>query len=148
MPLRTPTPLNSIDLQLGQWLDIYTAVFAALPMEGARLVREDGAKACAFGPLAWPSAGRLASRAALISSGDLRSGSEAPCFSRARATWRLCRFASRLSMCSTSIKLAALSSQLREGWWDLVAASAPASFAWRHPAPPPRGRRADASLPR
>src|SRR5271163_4400929 len=76
----------------------HTAVFAALPIAGARLVREDGAKADVFCPLAWPATARLASRAALISSGVLRSGSEDPARSRARETWRLCRLANRLSI--------------------------------------------------
>lgn len=43
------------------------------------------------------STGRLASRLAVICSGVLRSGSEVRIRSRARATWRLCRFASLLS---------------------------------------------------
>src|ERR1043166_8840480 len=45
-----------------------------------------------------PRVGRLASRAALICSGVLRSGSESLTLSFARETWRLCRFANLLSI--------------------------------------------------
>ena len=48
---------------------------------------------------------RLTSRAALICSGVLRSGSETLTCCRARETWRLCRFNSLLSMVSFSIRL-------------------------------------------
>ena len=51
------------------------------------------------------SAGRLASRATLTCSGVLKSGSESRSRPLSRETWRLCRFASLLSIytfCSTS----------------------------------------------
>ncbi len=52
-----------------------------------------------MGTLPRPTAGRLVSRAALICSGLLRSGSESPTRSFARETWRLiCHFANLLSI--------------------------------------------------
>ena len=59
------------------------SVFAALPV-APRLVRTAGPELCRLGPSLWPPVGRLASRAALISSGVLTSGSESftCCFAR------------------------------------------------------------------
>ena len=54
------------------------------------------------------SCGRLASRAALICSGLLRSGSEICSRSLARSTWRLCRFANLLSIHSPFLAAARL----------------------------------------
>jgi hypothetical protein len=65
---------------------------------GGRLLRNGGAAPGALVPPPRPAEGRLASRAALICSGVLRSGSESLTRSFARATWRLCRFASFLSI--------------------------------------------------
>lgn len=76
----------------------YASVFDAPPVTGGLLFRNDGAELCAFPRCQEPKAGRLASRAALICSGVRRSGSVGAARSFARATWRLCRFASRLSI--------------------------------------------------
>ncbi len=76
----------------------YPSVFAALPVPWDWLFRNVGVELRTFPSLLRPPSGRLASRAALICSGVLRSGSESLTRSRARETWRLCRFANRLSI--------------------------------------------------
>ena len=64
----------------------------------AVLFRGAPAVPCTLGPWPGPCVARLASRAALICSGVLRSGSESLTCSFARETWRLCRFNNLLSM--------------------------------------------------
>jgi hypothetical protein len=75
----------------------YASVFAAPAVAGGRLIRIGGAELRAMSA-SRAAAGRLASRAALICSGVLRSGSERRTRSLARTTCRLCRFWSRLSI--------------------------------------------------
>ena len=80
------------------WPHSWTPVFAALSALGACLPRNDGVELRTLPSLPRPAAGRLASRAALICSGVLKSGSESLSRSFARETWRLCRFANLLSI--------------------------------------------------
>ena len=80
---------------------VYVSVFAACTR-----ATECPAPTGAFPPPAFekcinPVFGRLASRAARISSGVRTSGKETLACSLARATWRLCRFSSRLSIFQT-----------------------------------------------
>ena len=106
MVFLTPTPLNSTDLQFGQCADAIflpisihsEPVFADEPVPMAALFRTEPAEPCTVGPWPGPCVARLASRAALISSGVLKSGSDTFTFSFARATWRLCRFNNLLSI--------------------------------------------------
>src|SRR6266849_2128849 len=77
---------------------VYTEVFAALPVEVAALLRCDWPEARTFVFMPRLVSGRLASLAASICSGVRTSGSDSLTCSFARATWRLCRFASRLSI--------------------------------------------------
>lgn len=95
MAFRTPTPLNSTDRQLGQRADAMILrnsilhsepVFAAEPVPVTALFRKEVAEPCALGPWPGPCVARLASLAALICSGVLRSGSESFTCSFARAT--------------------------------------------------------------
>ena len=107
MALRTPTPLNSTDLQFGHRAEAIIlpdsflqseAVFADEPVPVTALFRKEAAEPCALDPCPGPWVARLASRAALICSGVLRSGSESWTCSFARETLRLCRFNNRLSI--------------------------------------------------
>jgi len=94
MAFRTPTPRNSTDLQFGQCaaaIMLYSilqseAVFADEPVPVTARFRKEAADPCAVGPWPGPCVARLASRAALICSGVLKSGSESFTFSLARAT--------------------------------------------------------------
>jgi hypothetical protein len=62
------------------------AVFAEEPVPVTARFRKEAADPCALDPWPGPCVARLASRAALISSGVLKSGSESFTFSFARAT--------------------------------------------------------------
>jgi len=96
MALRTPTPRNSTDLQLGQRaadiilgssiLQSEVLVFDDEPVPVGALLRKEAAEPGALGPWPGPWAARLASRAALICSGVRKSGSESLTFSFARET--------------------------------------------------------------
>lgn len=98
-PFLAPTSRNSIDRQWGHWATrkwniSQASVLAALLPPVPDVFRDVGPACWAPGPLLHPPAGRLASRAALISSGVRTSGSDTFTFFFARATARLCRFTS------------------------------------------------------
>lgn len=90
--------IRTMGSQHGFFLECQPSVFAALPVDGGRLPRKEGAAPGAFDSLPRAAGARLASRAALICSGVRTSGSDSLTCCFARATCRLCRFASRLSI--------------------------------------------------
>lgn len=80
----------------------YPSVFAALPVVVPGLLRNGRAEAVTLRVSPRVLSGRLASLAALICSGVLTSGSDSLTLLLARATSRLWRFASRLSILYTT----------------------------------------------